>query len=292
MHSNISIDTNHRVEDVQYRLSMASLQSVSILLPEKTYKYHSLKRQRSRSATVYSVPDSFWQSPKLQNWSSANGSAISIVMGGFQARFTLRDLCVGIIDQLYQAKIPVLFAMKVPHTTDTSEGIFCTVDVLKCLARQVMDMHRELHTEKSLAIAHARFQDATTEKEWFQILEALLAEIKGQVYVIVDLELLDKKPSTSGFSWAQSFQGFFEKLSDRGSSTKVKVLFINYGILPFQLTAVERSKYVVHAKVQLATARQRRSGRAPQPRQRDLRLNSLPSTPKRGVCTASSRCRT
>jgi hypothetical protein len=244
---------------------------------DNSYRYNrSLSRQRAHSVTIYAITDTFWRSQRLQDWSSNKKSAVSVVAGSFQARFVLRDLCVGIIEQLRDAKVPTLFAMRASQTIDSSQNDLCSVDILKSLLRQAMDLQPEVPTEGYMATTHARVNEARTEAEWFQILETFLIAIKGTIYIVIDLGILNSNTSKSrGFMWTRAFEDFFGRLSERNPSTKVKVLFISYGILRLQLSSEERSRCVIPVKVQLVTARQRKAGRVSRLQQRVFRLGNL-----------------
>ncbi|KAJ8112585.1 hypothetical protein OPT61_g5070 [Boeremia exigua] len=278
-HLTISIDTNSRLTSMQYDLSMAAIPNILTLDPATSYQYHhSLKQQRSRNAVVYAMTDNFWRSQKLRAWSHFQDSTICVISGGLKTRFALRDLCVGIIEQLKQASIPVVIAMKSPQMAGSSAKSIDTIDILKSLSRQVVEIGGEHQTERSMAFANSRFRGAVTANDWFSVLEELLAGVKSCVYIIIDLGSLDShEPASSiDFSWIQAFECFFERLAERRSFTKAKILLVNYGAFRFRLTLHERVKYVVPLKVQLVTARQRKAGRGPRPHPKHLWLNNLP----------------
>jgi len=126
----------------------------------------------------------------------------------------------------------------------------------------------------------AAFHTALTETEWFHVLEGILADIGGQVYIVVDLGILDTKyDPLDKFSWVTAFEDFFNSLSARRLSTKVKVLLVSYGSLPFQLSAADYAKCVISAKSQLTTARQRKAGKGVKSSKIPFRIKNL--TPAR-----------
>jgi hypothetical protein len=278
LNSSALIDTNHRLSDLQFSQIMASLLDIPIWEPMKVYQYHySLRRQRCHTTATHSVSDSFWKSPKLRHWSSTDESTQSLITGNFHSRPLIRNLCVDIIEQLRDSKLPVLMAMKVPQEKTTAATISST-DLLKYLVRQAVQTAHKFQTEKSMAATCATFHHASTEVEWFQLLEAVVADMGSPVYIVIDLELLDKKHSSvDGFSWLSAFESYFSKLNDRGLSTKVKVLFVSYGLLPFELSDADRSNYAISAKTQLTTARRRKTGRGSKSPQIPFRLKNLRS---------------
>jgi hypothetical protein len=261
--------------------------------PTKSFQYHcSLRRQRSRSAVIHSIPNNFWQSAKLQNWSSAPQSALIVVSGNYQSRHIMRNFCVEIIQQLHDAAVPVLLALKEPQNLEksSSNSSISIVDVFKYLVRQAMTARQTLQTEKSMALRSATIHEADTEAKWFRILEAVLAELGSLVYIVIDMDLLDKHlHPADGFLWVQRFQAVFENLTTRGHATRIKVVMVSCSPLPLQLSDADRSKFVVQAKTQVVTARQRKGGRAKQSTQVPIRLNGLSGSPNRRGATKHSR---
>jgi hypothetical protein len=262
VHSSALINTNRRISDLQFSNIMASLSHVPIWEPMKVYQYYnSVRRRMSHKRPVHTLPNTFWRSSKLRHWSSTPESALSVIAGNFQARFLIRNLCVDIIEQLHRAAIPVILAMKVQE--DSLSTYISHTDLLKYLIRQALQIRDKVHTEKSMSLTCAKFHDSTDEAGWFQLFEATLADIGSLVYIIVDLVILDKSFSfIDNFSWIGAFEQFFETLINRKISTKVKVLLVCYGSLPIELSARDRNKFVIPAKADSITARQRKFARA------------------------------
>jgi hypothetical protein len=159
----------------------------------------------------------------------------------------MRNLCVDIIEQLNNAQVPTLLALKMPKSGSSIQ--ISTIDLLRYLVRQALQTGRDLRTEKPMSLTCATIHQATTEIEWFQVLEAALADIGSHVYIIVDLDVLDKNfCPNDGFSWVHAFQRAFEALHQRGSSTKLKVLLVGCGAPKHQLSAAEHATYVISAE--------------------------------------------
>jgi hypothetical protein len=102
------------------------------------------------------------------------------------------------------------------------------VDLIRYLTLQALRLPKAESTEKTLALSCARFQTACSESEWFQVLESVLGDLGHYVYIIIDLQVLESCP-VAGFDWASAILGFFERLAERSSNTKVKVLLLKYG---------------------------------------------------------------
>lgn len=255
----MSLDTNQRLTDLQFAQIMSALSQVALGDPIKMLQYHrSLQRRRSLTTTRY-MSNRFWLSPKLQLWSDSQNSSISIIKGNYLSRFTLRDFCVDVVNQLRTSSVPFLLAMRTAIESSTSTNI-STVDLLKSLVRQALQVHQGIKTEKGMALSCARFQTAVTEAEWFQLLESILAEMAYEVYLVIDIEILDQDlDPLDGFSLLSAFTQFFSSLSSRGILARVKVLFVSYGSsLPFYLSEDDFTNFVVSAKTSLTPARQRK----------------------------------
>ncbi|KAK0724041.1 hypothetical protein B0H67DRAFT_482926 [Lasiosphaeris hirsuta] len=216
---------------LQFSQIMSSISQVSIWEPMKTYRYlRSLQRRRGTQSSQFST-NQFWTSPKLQAWSTSAASSLIIIKGNVQSRFKLRDFCVDVSTQLQSTGVPFLFAMRNPAGLQTSANI-SMVDLLKYLSHQALQLRRSHNdvqtTERKMALDCARFRTPVSEKDWFQILESILAGIAGSLYIIVELEILDRllAPPESGFSLLAGFVDFFASLSQRGLSNRIKVMFV------------------------------------------------------------------
>ncbi|KAH0565264.1 hypothetical protein GP486_001345 [Trichoglossum hirsutum] len=228
INSSALLDTNQRLSDLQLSQIIAFVSNTPLPDPTKSYQYSLFMRNRRYRNLRGSTSGPFWFSPKLQAWSSARDSALCMVKGTFHSRFDVKDVCVSMIEQLHNGEIPVIWAMKMggEGVRDTS-----SVDLFKYLVFQALRLNSTLHTEKSMALSCSRFQSATTEEEWCELLGSALAGIAREVYIVVDLEMLNLSlaPISGNFSWPFAFTSLFKKLSDRGFDTRVKVLLFSYG---------------------------------------------------------------
>jgi hypothetical protein len=278
------VNTNTRLSDLQFSQIIVSLSDVSLLDPQKVYQYYyTLNRRRMSQVSGRSLPDRFWRSNKLQTWATTTQSDISIVMGNFHSRLALRGLCVDIIEQLREYHIPVLLSMRM--TEESTAARISSIDLLKYLVKQAVNLNRNIRNEKSMALSCARFHSASTETDWFQLLESVVADIGQLVYFIIDLEVLDcDLGPVDDFSWLSAFQTFFSTLSKRLSSTRVKVLLINYGSrLPFDLSSRQYAELVVPAKSAITPARQRRTRGTPATGAKRGLLKKLPVQYRSGL---------
>lgn len=204
----------------------------------------------------------FLNSTKLRSWASSAKPDILIVKGNHRSRQALRTLCVDVIDQLNDAQIPVLFAIKT-NGDKWSQGGINASSVLRYLVWQALSPHQPGHTEKSLSRRCAQFHDLTTETQYLEMLESVLSTFDRPVYIILDLEILSREPSSSSrFNWLTAFLSYFERLSTKHPTIQVKILLLSYkSEFPFMLRESESSRFLVRAKEDRSTARQRNARR-------------------------------
>ncbi|GAP85126.1 hypothetical protein SAMD00023353_2200570 [Rosellinia necatrix] len=257
------INTNHVLTDIQFSQIMRSLARLPMWDAAKTFQYHRSLRDRRTHNAHRGLSARFWDSPKLARWFGAAGSEALVVAGTFQSRFCVRNFCVDVIEQLRSAGIPVLFALKVGQEMSdggSSSAPLSSTDVLKYLLRQALQETKGRQTEKSMSLSCARVESAMAEEEWFQTLEAALSAFEQRVYLVIDLEILDRElRGAGGFHWLSSFLSLFEKLLDRCATTRIKVLLIGYGHeFPFPLSTDEQSKFVIQARTDVVTVRQQK----------------------------------
>lgn len=314
------VNTNQHVTDLQFTQMMTLLPQPSNYDPIKTFRYHQLVRHRPSHTPLQPLSDRFWLSPILRRWSGSQDSDIALIMGNYQSRLALRNLVVDVIEQLQTASVPVLMAPKpVAQVEATSsdnyiDNTMSPSDLIRNLVRQALQVvHQQqqqqqrggrggggnVHTERSMSRSSAQYLGTDSPKDLFQLLEAVLCEIQGQVYLVVDLGVLlseqrqqqatrlaASNDRDGGFMWLDSFLTFFAELSERSNNASrllkptVKVLLVSYDATPsFCLSAASQSGHVVQARTEVATARSRKSRRHVMAKQTQLRLY-LPSLQK------------
>ncbi|KAI0523917.1 hypothetical protein F5B22DRAFT_592503 [Xylaria bambusicola] len=256
------INTNYLLTDIQFSQIMASITDLLLWDPAKMFQYHRSLRDRRSHNSHQSLSTRFWTSSKLFGWFKSGTSDLLIVRGSPQARFSLRNFCVDVIEQLRSSHLPVLFALKVSQgvTEDTPSISVSWADVLKYLLRQALQETHGKQTEKSMSLSCARVHSARSDLEWFQNLEAALSAFEKQVYIVIDLEILDRNlEESNGFSWLPSFLSLFGKLAERRSTTRIKVLLITYGHeICSPMSSNEQSKFMIQARTDIVTVRQQK----------------------------------
>lgn len=136
-------------------------------------------------------------------------------------RNVLNDFVADTIDLIVDANIPAVWVLQTRN-----DGQYSSVDILKQLVLQVLQQNHTLLNERSAALNAARYQSATTEDEWFNILGSVLDGL-AQIYIIVDAEMLNSGID-GRITWASAFQKLFDELGRRGVDTVVKVAIIGY----------------------------------------------------------------
>lgn len=259
--SNAMLDTNMRLSDLQFSQIMGALE-IRMWEPNTMYEHHhALRRQRLRNGSGAAISNDFWRSAKIRHWSTAPESTLAIVSSNFETRFVMRDLCVDIVEQLQQMSTPYVLAMKIPHAPGVPTTL-STNELLRYVVKQAVSLAKRYQSEKSMALSCAKFHDATTGIDWFRLLSSVLEVFHDSVYIIIDLNILERSAShLQTFSWTSAFTSYFADLVARGSSARIKVLFVSYGVVPFPLSAEEHKRFVVPARSETTTARQRKAGR-------------------------------
>ncbi|ETS84851.1 hypothetical protein PFICI_02876 [Pestalotiopsis fici W106-1] len=278
------VSMNSKLTDLQFSQIMRSIPESSIMMPEKVLDYLQAQaaRRRASQSRALMLPYHFVNSPKLRKWTQSDASAMILVKGNFHSRQPLRYFCFDIIKQLRDAGIHALLAIKIP-VQDPQQAIVTCADILRYLIRQGLQITQNLQTESSMSLTCTRIHGNLAEGQLFQILESILCDVSEQVYLVVDLELLNQDfTHPQGFSWLEAFLGFFERLSARKPTHRVKVMLLNYGSdFPFALSSEDFAKFVLRAKAGSNVVAQQQAWRSGQPRSR----GSFRLRPRKGGST-------
>ncbi|KAK8103691.1 uncharacterized protein PG998_010724 [Apiospora kogelbergensis] len=257
-------DVSTKLEKIQQTQASIATAVSRILAPDKVLHYLQFQalRPRATRASGPTLSRRFLNSPRLRSWDGCGTSAIMIARANFRCRQAIRFFCWDLVQQLHASKISTLFAMKTPHL-DTDSSMVTSTDVLKYLIQQGLQITQNLQTESSMSLTCTRFHSSLDEDGLFQLLEAVLADIPGSTYLLVDLELPSRDMTVpNGFSWLHAFLGFFDRLEKRKPEHQVKILLFSYSSdLPFTLSAQETAEFVLRAKSVGRTAQQRRARR-------------------------------
>lgn len=130
------------------------------------------------------------------------------------------------------------------------------MDLIKGLISQVMRINIAIQRESNLALSCAKFQTAENENEWFKLLGSVLAGL-SQICIIIDLEMICLRDRVSAQRWPSAFMDIFEKMSQRGIKTVVKVILVSYGSRVFENMPGDDSRDLKDYVIQARTIRPR-----------------------------------
>lgn len=260
--SSTTLDTNRQLSDLQFSQIMQSISDPNLWDPQKSLNYLLINQKRSSQNEARKLSQGLWDFARVRRWARTKESDVSIVKGDFRSRHALRCFSVDVIEQLRAKQIPVLFALGTSQEGAAAKSL-SSEDLLKYLVRQALDLRRRGQSEKSMSLNAAAFSGNLSEQEWFSLLQHLLSGLTGDVYFVVDLELLNRNfSSPSGFHWLSAFLGLFKSVAERGAQLTIKVLLVSYSSeLPFETSGDECPGFIVPAK-KTKLAAQRKKGRA------------------------------
>jgi hypothetical protein len=259
--SSTTLDTNRQLSELQFSQIMQSIADPKLWDPQKTLNYLLINQKRSSQNQARQLSEGFWEFPRMRQWARSKASDVCIVKGDFRSRHALKCFSVGVIEQLRLRQIPVVFAVGTSQEGAAAKSMSAE-DLLRYLVRQVLDLRRSGQTEKSMALNSAAFSGNIPAQEWFSLLRNLLSGLAGNIYFVVDLELLNQNFGSPSFNWLSAFLTLFKSLGERGDRVTIKVLLVSYSPdLPFETSSDQYGGFVIPArKTKLVT--QRRKGRA------------------------------
>ena len=196
---------------------------------------HMVYKHLSSVVAKYSAHP-FWLEEKFTSWKSRPVSSLIIVRGTRYNRFEIRNFCLKSIYLLQKGLIPAVWVLK---TTDwRHHETYSPVDLIKALISQVLRINITIQSESNLALSCAKFRTAANEDEWFELLGSVLAGLP-QIFVIIELEMFCSRDQGSAERWPSAFIEVFEKMSQRGIKTVVKVVLVSYGSKSFKSMPVD-----------------------------------------------------
>ena len=152
-----------------------------------------------------------------------------MVQGTCLHRHETKDFATDIVSLLRTIEIPVIWVLWARD--DGNPSWRSPVDVLKQLVLQVLQINSTLLNEQSPALNASRFQCATTEEQWFELLASVLVGLP-QIYIVVDAGVLSQEFSSQA-SWPTAFLKLFDSLVNNRTKTIVKVVLVSHGATPY-----------------------------------------------------------
>ncbi|KAH6869119.1 hypothetical protein B0T10DRAFT_418954, partial [Thelonectria olida] len=169
------------------------------------------------------IEHSSLSSSQLQKWGALIESSQILIHGSFRNRHLARDFTTDMMDVISDAGVPVVWALNSSRDAPTP---LASIDVLKSITLQVLRLNHTMLNERSASLNAARFQSTITEAGCFSLLGAALEGLQ-QLYIVLDLELLDKIKTSCCHTWLQEFPRLFKSLSTRNIHTLLKVAFVS-----------------------------------------------------------------
>lgn len=220
------LDSKRRICEIQFSQILSFVGNTNLLSPEENFRYACFLSNRHRLRRN-NEDLSLWRSKKLQDWASNSDSSLVLVKGSSMIRHELKDFATEAVKLLRNVKVPVVWALR-PVDKATME--YNQVDILKQLVHQILQLNHSLLDDQSPALSAARFQSASTEEQWFDLLASVLAGLP-RVYIVVDSGLFENELAGE-LSWPSAFLEMTRLLKIRCPRTTVKVLFVSYGATP------------------------------------------------------------
>jgi hypothetical protein len=225
LQSSAFIDTNQKLSDLQFSNIMSHISDNRLGDPLEAFRFNQSLQKHSQYTKASSLTNDFWNSPKLQAWSSMSISKVAVIKGGFSARFTMRCVSINMIQQLQSNNVPVLWALRGPRGNTEVEDI-SAIDLLKHLTHQALRLNTS-PTEKGMSLQCGQFHRAIKEQDRLQLLGSALSHSRSQVYLVIDLTTLNYSPKqTEDFSWVSGFHSLLASVAKHSPNLKVKVLLL------------------------------------------------------------------
>ncbi|KAL7798743.1 hypothetical protein V8C43DRAFT_328640 [Trichoderma afarasin] len=224
------IEFRQRLSEVQL-VQLLSQLSVAVLPdPIKAFQLLLFVSKKRQPKSPYKG-EAFWLDSRIQKWNKGKDSSLIIINGTWKTRFHLQSFCAKSIEILFDAKCPVIWALKTLNVDRTAadQAQVSTIDLLKYIISQAVSVNKNIHTDAALAPRLMAHIDAKSEKDWINILASVLQGIP-LLYIMIDVEILSRNLGTlTEDFWPTAFLKMFSELSARNIGTIVKVALISYG---------------------------------------------------------------
>lgn len=227
INSSSLVDTNAKVTDLQFSEMVRIAAELSSFDPLESYTQAVAIRNLRQHNQRANILSTFWQSPTLNKFANSLSSSLMLVKGTFQERAALYDTAVSVAEELKRKDIPTLWGVNA-RIPDPAARTLTPVDVLKSLVAQALTLDNSSHSQKSTALSCTQLRTAATERQWIDILGAALANLRREVYVVLELDILlsHSSESLSSSEVIGMFSALLEELTSRGGKSKIKVLIV------------------------------------------------------------------
>ncbi|RYP68986.1 hypothetical protein DL770_008336 [Monosporascus sp. CRB-9-2] len=242
------LNTNQQLSELQLSQVLSTF-SLTFEDPGKCYKRHLFFRNRRASGMGANTSTSpFWLSLKLARWSSSHESSLAIIKGAFTSRLSMLDFGVDVIQTLTASAVLTVWALTSVEKS-RSDSISTTTDLMKYLTYQALRLRGAVKTEKQMASRYSQLHTARTPEEWLELFKQVVANLGGQVYLVVDLATVRSSlEGTDRFNFIQELSRMLSDVSKHGMETKVKVVLLVYEADWFRFLPNDRSSYIIPVK--------------------------------------------
>ena len=216
------LDSNRRLCEIHFSQILTVTSSACLPSPEQSFQYSKFfsTRRRRRNGNDH---DSWWRSPKLQEWAASRTSSLVIIRANTTNRLGLKALATELIELLRGLDIPVIWTLS---TAEKGRGQPTQIDVLKQLIFQALQINHKLLNDNSPALNPAGFQSARTEEHWFNILATIVRDF-AQLYIVLDGTLIDSR-GTCDLYLPFALHQLVAKLQAECPKTIVKIVLVNH----------------------------------------------------------------
>lgn len=176
----------------------------------------------------------FWNASQITEWASKGQSSLILLQGSHITRGVIESTTVELIEYLQEQDQHVIWLLNALPTDPNKEITpWGGNSVLKQIAIQILRKNASFNSLNDLANMVRLFQDASSTKDWFQILAATLEAIP-QIYIIINLGVLCSRISDTE-TWPQHFLRLFETVQ-KSYGTILKVALLSH--YPFSKSAL------------------------------------------------------
>lgn len=249
------LNTDEKLSDLQLSQGLSTFPK-TFEDPDACYQHHLFFRKRRATGIGTSVStNDFWLSPTLKRCASSKESAMVILKGTLNTRYTMQDFGVDIIQSSSAYGATTFWALPgagIPKPGSAVATEWTTSNLIRCLTYQALRTSGVVGTENQMRIRYSQFQTARTPKEWLEVFKHVVFTLRGPIYLIVDLAMIrPTAEEAEGFNFIQELS---QVLSQFAAGVNVKVVLLLYEMDWFRLLPRELSSYVVNVRM----ARQKR----------------------------------
>ena len=213
------IQIRHDVSNAQLEEALSVITSSSSLIPEIGLQAATVRRNRHQSIkAVRCAP--FWLSPEMQTWNAQPASSSMLLKAAFRDRLQIQDFCTSVIQQLKSNHIATFWVLK-------SKGQTCSVmEVLKSLVLQALSLDRTMRSDIALSFQLQKLRGIMVAEDWVNLLGELLEHF-SLAYIIIEAEAM---PPLDAIQLQSDLRELDQGLSARGAKTRIKLLYVIYGV--------------------------------------------------------------